>query len=535
MKWTEHPILKPPTPEEAAKLSDEEILQLYEAHEAAIYASQVDPLNYGFELECWKDADELLEKHDMVVCFGGNRSAKSTFGARTVVKAALENPNSFIICFAQDHDASVRIQQRYVYEYLPPEMRSGMKSETAYSKFTLKNGFTGGGLIFPNGSEIHFHAYSQFTANRAKFEGLELGSKKANWVNVGLWADEYLGDGALIETMRFRLATRDAKMIITFTPIDGYTSFVADLLKTSETTKTRKAELLDDEPVPYIQENSDRATGIIYFHSEFNPFGGYDRLRREVKGRKREEILTRLYGVPVKSLASVFPLFNRLVNVLDDENMPDITGKGYTRYQIIDPAGGKNWFMVWVAIDETDTWYVYREWPDVSYGDWAEASKEKWVPGPAAKGTGKGIMDYVGMSKDLEKGEDIMERLIDPRLGSARYQGTFGASSIIEDLCNQGMVCNPAMGLDIDDGIQALNNLMSYDPEKPIDSANRPRFFISEHCENTIRALQEYTASGGKDEAWKDPCDCLRYGAISDIRHIPADALKTTRNRKGGY
>jgi len=62
--------------------------------------------------------DMLLEKYDTVFVSGGNRSGKTEGGARTVVKAALENPNSEIVCFAQDHDASVRIQQKAIFPLL---------------------------------------------------------------------------------------------------------------------------------------------------------------------------------------------------------------------------------------------------------------------------------------------------------------------------------------------------------------------------------------------------------------------------------
>jgi hypothetical protein len=40
-----------------------------------------------------------------------HNSSKTEYGARSVVKAALENPKSIIVCFAQDADASIRTQQ----------------------------------------------------------------------------------------------------------------------------------------------------------------------------------------------------------------------------------------------------------------------------------------------------------------------------------------------------------------------------------------------------------------------------------------
>ena len=257
MRITKHPIVEIPSDDVLAAAyeqgGDKRVQELLEAREERIRQAETDPLNHGFELEHWKYAEEWLGKSLSVMCLGGNRSAKTTWGARTVVKAALDNPESIIVCFAQDEDASVRIQQSAVFKFLPPEFKQKQKGQVEYINYSVKNGFTGSSLIFPNGSQILFHKYSQFIANRAKFEGLELGSKDPKWHNVGLWLDEYLEDGDLVETMRFRLATRNSKMIQTWTPIDGHTPFVASYLKDAETLKTRPAELLDGEEVPLIQ------------------------------------------------------------------------------------------------------------------------------------------------------------------------------------------------------------------------------------------------------------------------------------------
>ena len=87
--------------------------------------------------------------------------------------------------------------------------------------------------------------------------------------------------------------------------------------------------------------------------------------------------------------------------------------------------------------------------------------------------------------------------------------------------------------MDIEDGLQALQTKMAYNRKAPMDSLNRPHFYVSERCQNIITAIQEYTAEGGLDEAWKDPIDVLRYAAIADIRYInPADmAVKRSANQ----
>jgi hypothetical protein len=191
--------------------------------------------------------------------------------------------------------------------------------------------------------------------------------------------------------------------------------------------------------------------------------------------------------------------------------------------------------MCWIAVDGSGTMYVYREWPDLAVGDWAEWKGGKWMPGDGAKGLGYGIRDYVDLIKECEGAEEIHERLIDPRLGAAKYQAADGASSIMEDLNEMEIICLPAPGLEIDDGLQALISKMSWDTSKSMDSVNRPKFYVSEECGNIIAALSEYTGEGGLKEAWKDPVDVLRYAAIAGIDHVDSKHFKTTRQGGGGY
>jgi hypothetical protein len=461
-----------------------------------------------------------------------HNSGKTQWGAFSVVRAAIENPNSEIMCFAQTSEVSIRQQQSAVWDWLPAELRTKQTSSGTYISYTKKNGFTDSSLILPNGSQIIFKTYSQYQNNPTILEGAELGSRSPVWHNVGCWLDEYLLGPELINTLRFRLATRDAKLLLTFTPIDGYTEVIKEYLDGAASVESREAELLNGELVPYVQRSKKRNASVHYFHSQDNPFGGYERIKETLVGRPREEILIRAYGVPVKSHATKFPKFNKEVNIVSPDKIPT---RNVTRYHIIDPAGAKNWFMCWIAVDETGTYWVYREWPGVDVGDWAEWRGGKWQPGQGCKGMGYGITDYVELIHDLEGDEEIAERLIDPRLGAAKYQASDGASSIIEDLNDQDIVCIPAPGLEIDDGLQALIGKMAYNTTIPQDSVNRPHFYVSSDCENIIQALSEYTGEGGLKEAWKDPIDVLRYAAVAGIDHVDGSAIAITRQGTGGY
>jgi hypothetical protein len=550
MKFTTHPILKGPSPEEIKKLCFNEdgstkpeglkaLVEMHRLHEDAVANADEDPLNFGVSLEGWMYADKMLEDYDTLMIFGGNRSSKTEYGARSVVKAAIENPKSIIVCFAQDADASIRTQQSAVYRYLPPEFKVKTKGVLEYLNYTVKNGFTGQSFILPNGSQVLFHTYSQFIANRSKFEGLELGSKTPEWHNIGLWPDEYLEDGDLIRTMRFRLATRDAKMMLTFTPIDGYTPFVAEFLKGAETRKTRKAPLLDGEEVPVTQYSPEKDAGIVYFHSEFNPFGGYERIAKELKHSTRDEILTRAYGVPVKSITSLFPLFSQSVHVLEHKDFPDLSDK--KKYTCVDPAGARNYTSLWAGVtgvgSDTEI-YIRREWPDrKTYGPWAEFGDPHWKFGPASKKLGYDVVGYCKLFSDIEK-----ELGITPfeRIGDSRFFANENADNT--DLFDQFSAHDfhyvPSMGSQEEQGLTAIDDWFFYNTNLPIDGANKPRVYIHEDCGNLIYAIINYGAQKKKDEALKDFIDCLRYLRTANYgqgpEHYSGGKLKCLV-KSGGY
>lgn len=556
LNWLTHPLLSPPSPEEMIAMGAEKLAELHELYHKAIEDSERDPYHYGFVLDNWHRAKAMLDggvvkgfagaEYDWgekleVWVFGGNRSSKSRFSAWMVMNALVRNPGSLIVCWSQNQEASNLNMQPYFWEYLPSELRRKQKDEIAKINYSKSGGFTENKFILPNGSQCLFKFYTQFEQDPTIIEGMEVGapprrdSKPHEWTNIGNWFDEYLGGPELLDTMRLRLATRNAKNLVTFTPIQGYTETIRQVSDKAKVVESRPAELLGNEPTRFLVQPDNDIRSIIHFFSEDNPFGGYDRIKQELAGEKREKILTRAYGVAVKSATSKFPLFSHDVNVVPASAVP----KNMTRYVICDPAGRKNWFLLWVGVDPSDTWYVYREWPGVDVGEWAEWKNGKWQSGLGALGLGYGIRQYVdliltleGWEKDEEGAwvdphtspdghvEDIEERLIDPRLGATTYQGPDGETSIIQQLEDADMVFIPAPGLHEEDGIQSIQDKMFYDASREVDGTNRPNFYISEDCQNTILAISEYTGTMGKDEPWKDPIDCLRYAGTGGINYV---------------
>ena len=119
MEWRKHPVLSPPTAEEMARMEPAQLVQLHTMFHTAIANSERDPYRYGFILDNWRKAETLLGEHDSLVALGGNRASKTQLGAWLSVKCAMENPDGLIVCFAQNAELSVLVQQSAIFHQLP--------------------------------------------------------------------------------------------------------------------------------------------------------------------------------------------------------------------------------------------------------------------------------------------------------------------------------------------------------------------------------------------------------------------------------
>ena len=526
LNWTPHPVIPIPTDDEIAlrAWTSEDVASFFNEREEMIKLERDDPYVYGFELPQWDIMDGLLKEASEVHVYGGNRSSKSEVCAKRVVEAAMHNPDSVIWCFQTTNDNSIQMQQKYIWKYLPLDLKTAKKSKVTYISYSQKNGFSDNKLVLPNGSEIVFRNYAQEIST---IEGGEVGSMypctdKRTVHNIGVWADELIPQDFL-DTLRYRLVTRDAKMLVSFTAIAGYSPVVKEMIAGAKTLEDKIADLLPGYRVPIIQQPKRKDARIIYFHTADNPYGGFERIKKTLDGAHKDDILCRAYGVPTKPLAGKFPKFSHKHNVVKHEDIPFIKDKDAlcTHYQIIDPAGKKPWFMLWLGVTALNEIYIWAEFPDIAWGDWADMSKGKrGRPGDAAKPNGYGYNDYIDRMNEIEDGVTIFERLIDPRLGAAKYQAEEMQTDIINELENLEMSVIPAPGYDEDTGIQAINTWLAWDDHKPMEMGNKPMLYVSDRCEQTIYAFTEYTGELGRDEPTKDPIDCVRYAATADIMYI---------------
>lgn len=508
-----------------SKASDAEIAHDLGLKEDIERRAREDPLSFGWTLPGWNEVCENWKGYDSHVILGGNRSTKTSFGAKLVVDLLEKIPECRIRAYQVNEDKSIAEQQAYVWEALPDKYkRMAKKKGQAHSiQYTQQNGFVNSKLILPpqegcrRGSEIIFGNYQQYRNDAQVVEG---------WWAHCVWCDEEAPQ-KMYERLLTRLYDAHGRMLLTFTTIQGWSPLVADILGRTKTVRRRHSDLLKRN-LPVAQESLTRpGTRIYYFWTQDNPFIPRETIEK-MRGRPEAEVLAIAHGIPTRSATTKFPKFDETKHVIKHEHLPwlraEREGKeipGFTRYMIIDPSGSKPWSMLWVAVDGAERLWVYREWPDIGYGPWGEpGDKPEGTRGTAQRPNGFGIADYVETIRQREDGEEIFERLIDPRMGAATTQGKEMATSIQSELEDAGLVIHAAPGLQVDHGISLINDRMSYDETKPISALNCPRLLISDRCEQLIESIKNYTGCS-REEVWKDFIDCLRYLLEAGADYIP--------------
>jgi len=579
--WAPHPIH--PTPvivsrsgaafvcrvgERSVLMTPDQLAEYWAARENGIRMERERPLTHGYEPWHWPIVDDLLTRLNIVCIFGGNQAGKTEFALKRGMQR-LANEENINVLFLQNNElASKQLHQKTVWKYMPPEWRSLKRSkgnQRGNISYDDKNGFGDNVFTTPLGGTAIFGNYGQALD---KYEGLQFDL---------IVADENL-PLKWFEALKRGLSTRRGKMLWAFTPIDGMTPAIAEVAAGARTLRSLPVdpELLDptmrhvdDCPpgeMPFVAERN--GVGIVYFHSVLNAFGDFANLK-SLYGHKSVDVRERrFYGFARRLSRVLLPKFGANHIVPHAELMGRISGARVSRFQIMDPAGARNMFMLWVAVDSEGRHFVYREWPDVpSCGEWAVASEDprRWDgdAGPAQPTLGYGVLEYKGMILRLEgnvwdkggwemSGEVIDERYVDPRSGAAQsIAERDGGSSLIdrfadEQVDREGKVTGPALDLRAapglpenegihgnQEGVQGINDLLSFDESEPVVALlNEPRLFVSDACENLIWAMQNYTGNDGAKAACKDPMDCLRYLATADLEYLENGGVMVSG---GGY
>lgn len=307
----------------------------------------------------------------------------------------------------------------------------------------------------------------------------------------------------------------------------------------------------------------EQRSAVVCFHGSDNPFGNPFSVY-SINAGAAEELASRyFYGYAKKGMVRKFARFDRKVHVMPDEAIP---AHG-NNYQWADPAEGRNFFMTWIRVTPKAA-YIYREWPgDYEIpgvgvpGPWAIPSGRlgDGAVGPGQDSFGFGLIDYKKEIARLERWKDaltppdpkakaesesdrvkrwfpengakehVSRRFLDSRFASSPHMENDRPVTLLENFADLGMYFETTPGDDIAEGVQGINDLLSYDPTKPIDAFNCPKLYVAASCKNTIFAIETWRNKEGRKGATKDPIDNLRYFVLQGVSEfIPDEAYESS-------
>lgn len=436
----------------------------FEARERRIALSQTDGfrLFQAYEPECWRQADLDLDAaktngrhYGGLFVGGGMRSTKSRWAASRFLRSCLaygsQNPQTPSVrwVMANTSKNSILTVQLALWEWMPALLRGlnnpgGRRDAKQAQKirYTPDAGFASESVLLANGSLIMFLTYE---ADPKDYQGAELGgwmpTPKA-WCdrcardtnshysaiqplgrcprcgteltvpipNLGAWLDEDAPSN-WVKTIRDRNTTRSAKFVWTFTTKNGITPAVRDLRGVATDVQTLPAGepfpqdrvIVPGLPVghlPYRQVTATPGVRAIYFHSAFNRFGdNWANMLATYSTHSVTSQLCNLAGYSADVTHRAFPLFSS-VHIVDECDLPEVG----TNYQVIDPAGARNDFMLWArvapAMGNQCEVYIYRDWPDEqTFGEWFVPDEQNpqnvnGIRGPAQAALGYGVAEY---------------------------------------------------------------------------------------------------------------------------------------------
>ncbi|MDD5355071.1 MAG: hypothetical protein PHY56_00815 [Candidatus Omnitrophica bacterium] len=431
--------------------------------------------------------------------FGGNRGGKTEEVAEYVIKKGLEHKLR-IWCCAETFSDSVAIQQRKVWQLIP-------KNQIAYGSYDEINGFPNRKLKLKNGTLYTFKSYDQGVMSFAQ-DDCDI-----------IWNDEE-PPYDIYKEQRMRLVDRNGEMIISMTSTKGVTDLIADIFEDCDVIQSRHSDILNED-LPVIAEKNGMKFYMLW--NTDNPYIDQERLKQEIKFMTRDEIKSRIHGIPVNLSGKIYPAFNKRIHIIPFEEAPleDIQ-----IYHILDPHDRKPWAMQWIILHKTGTSYCVDEYPNRDFNEMISDDKT--------------YDEYVKIIQEKEDAlydiyhRPVFKRIIDPNFGNktiriAERTDDKAHTTPKEELKKRGLEFKD--GLDsLEAGHLKVREMLHYEM-KGTEIVMQPKFFITDNCHNSIKHLSRYSRkdimSGdgdmkdkvGVQEKYKDYADLVRYYLMSNPKY----------------
>lgn len=430
-------------------------------------------------------------------------SGKTEEAAEYTLDRAQARPKQRIWACAETFSDSVNIQQRKIWKLLP-------KNRIKYGFYDEINGFANRKVKLDNGSLIIFKSYDQGPAAFAQ-DDCDL-----------IWNDEE-PPFDIYREQRMRLIDRNGEMIISMTSVKGVTDLIADIFEDGDVLDSRYSDIVKETLPVAVEKN-----GIKFYMlwTIDNPYIDQDRLKYEITLMTRDEIKSRIHGIPVNLSGKIYLSFNKRIHVIPFDDAPT---DNVCLYHVLDPHDRKPWVMKWIAFHITGTAYCVDEYPNRNFNEMISDDKT--------------YDDYASIIREKEEtlrsiyGVPVIKRLFDPNSGNktirkAERESETGksATTIKKEMASRGFKFHDSID-DIEAGHLKVREVLDY-KMKDGQIIKQPQYFITENCQNSIRHLSRYsrkdimTADGdvkdnaGLQEKYKDFCDLDRYFWMSGPRYM---------------
>ena len=427
-------------------------------------------------------------------------SGKTEEIAEYIITKGLERKMRIWAC-AETFSDSVNIQQRKIWEKLP-------KNKIKYGRYDEINGFSNRKIKLTNGTLIILKSYDQGVASFAQDD-----------VDI-IWNDEE-PPYDIYKEERMRLIDRNGEMLISMTSTQGVTDLIADIFEDHTVIESRYAEHVN-ETLPVIAEKN----GIKFYMlwNTDNPHIDQNRLRHEIKLMTRDEIKSRVYGIPVNLSGKIYLMFSKNVHVMPFELCPF---KDITLYHVLDPHDRKPFAMQWWVVHKTGTAYCIDEYPNRNFNEMISDDKT--------------YNEYVNIIQEKEDalfsiyGQKVYKRIIDPNFGNKTIKLAERTDAKAHTTPKEEL---KKRGLKFQDGIDCLEaghlkvREKLYYEMKDGEIVVQPACIIADTCPNTARHLSRYSRkdimtpdgdvknNAKPREKYKDFSDLTRYFFMHNPKYI---------------
>lgn len=245
----------------------------------------------------------------------------------------------------------------------------------------------------------------------------------------------------------------------------------------------------------------------------------HEHIQKVLHEMNPDETEARAFGKAMYLKGLIFKTFDYNVHV---SKTPIDVPENAEIYHVVDPHVDKPFAMIWGFPGDDGVFYQVAEWPN--------------EPFERMHACQFGIEDYKKIIKAKELGWNVKKRIIDHHFADVRSLQT--KRTLREDFSAIGINFEPSYSAseEVETGILKVRSYLKYNPLKQIDSLNRPRYIVSNTCQNTIKAFQRWSfdlKKGEPKEQYKDFMDCVRYALVAEPKKSYSPPPQEIKRRYG--